>query len=276
VREIRSTAGTLTYQVGTRNASTALRLRNGETQALAGLINDEDRRSASRLPGLGDLPIVGRLFSSERNEKVKTEIVLLITPRIVRNLPRPEFNVAEFTAGTENAAGAEPLGIRPAAAGALRLSTTAPGGATPFVRPPPRGSAAQAVDGAVGVGTAGASPEALSVVLSGSSTVAPGAELGVGVSVPAGAQRGEITLAFDASIFSEVRASGAPAGEPGRIVFRLEQANDAAATFSARLKAVNREVTASALSVESVSLRDATGRELPVTIPPAIQVSVAP
>jgi len=105
-REVRGTAtGTLTYQIGTRNAATVLRLRDGETQVLAGLISDEDRRSASRVPGLGDLPTLGRLFSSTRDSTAKTEIVLLITPRLVRTLARPEVRSAEFAAGTEASTG---------------------------------------------------------------------------------------------------------------------------------------------------------------------------
>jgi len=105
-REIR-TAGsnTLTYQIGTRNASTTLRLRDGETQILAGLISDEDRKTADRVPGLGDLPYLGRLFSSTHDNKIKTEIVLLITPRLVRTLVRPEARATEFAAGTEVSTG---------------------------------------------------------------------------------------------------------------------------------------------------------------------------
>jgi general secretion pathway protein D len=106
-REVRgSTSGTLTYQIGTRNAATTLRLRDGETQILAGLISDEERRSAARVPGLGDLPILGRLFSQTRDNSTKTEIVLLITPRLVRTLARPEVRAIEFAAGTESSGGA--------------------------------------------------------------------------------------------------------------------------------------------------------------------------
>ena len=105
-REIRTVgSNTLTYQIGTRNAATVLRLRDGETQILAGLISDEDRRSASRVPGLGDLPVIGRLFSQTRENITKTEIVLLITPRVVRTLARPEVRAIEFAAGTEAAGG---------------------------------------------------------------------------------------------------------------------------------------------------------------------------
>ena len=109
VREIRSRSGTLTYQIGTRLASTALRLKDGETQALAGLIGDEDRKSAAGLPWLVDLPLLGRLFSSERAERNKTEIVLLITPRIVRNLAIVQAGPSEFAGGTETLVGSPAL-----------------------------------------------------------------------------------------------------------------------------------------------------------------------
>lgn len=112
VREIRSQSGTLTYQVGTRNAATVLRLKDGETQALAGLISDEDRQNASRIPGLGDLPLIGRLFSTNRDETSKTEIVLLITPRVVRNIVRPDMAAMEFMSGTETVVGGSPLTLR--------------------------------------------------------------------------------------------------------------------------------------------------------------------
>src|SRR4029079_18833545 len=84
-----SSGSTLAYQIGTRNASTVLRLHDGETQVLAGLINDEYLRTPNRVPGFGSLPIIGRLFGSHADDHAKTEIVLSITLRIVRNTPRP-------------------------------------------------------------------------------------------------------------------------------------------------------------------------------------------
>src|SRR6266480_2006760 len=96
------TSGTsLTYQIGTRKTSTVLRLRDGETQILAGLISHEHRRSATRVPGLGDFPVLGRLFSSTSDTITKTEIVLLITPRLMRTIVRPDARTIEFAAGTE-------------------------------------------------------------------------------------------------------------------------------------------------------------------------------
>jgi general secretion pathway protein D len=101
-REVRTASGSLAYQIGTRNASTMLRLRNGETQLLAGLISREDRTTASRVPGLGDLPVMGRLFSSQADDSQRTELVLAITPRIVRNVRPLDASESELWVGTES------------------------------------------------------------------------------------------------------------------------------------------------------------------------------
>src|SRR5207302_5492 len=107
---ITSTTGTRTYQIGTRNATTNLRLHDGETQVLAGLIQDADQRSADRVPGLGNLPIAGRLFSHTADSTDRSEIVLLITPRIQRTLARPDAGSVECAAGTEAQTGIPRLG----------------------------------------------------------------------------------------------------------------------------------------------------------------------
>ncbi|HEY9101010.1 secretin N-terminal domain-containing protein [Chitinimonas sp.] len=96
------TKGTRAYEIGTRTASTVLRLRDGENQVLAGLINSEDRRTANQVPLLGDVPVLGRLFGSNLNDNAKTEIVLSITPRLVRNIRRPDAEMLEFESGTDS------------------------------------------------------------------------------------------------------------------------------------------------------------------------------
>ena len=100
-REVRTAAGSLAYQIGTRNANTTLKLRDGETQLLAGLISNEARSTANRVPGLGDLPIAGRLFSSQKDDVQRTELVLAITPRILRSAARPDLAQTEMWVGTE-------------------------------------------------------------------------------------------------------------------------------------------------------------------------------
>lgn len=132
-REITTATGLLTYQVGTRNASTALRLRDGDTQILAGLINDEDRRTANRVPGLGELPLLGRLFGSQRNDNQKTEIVLSITPRLIRGLVRPDAMTSEFWSGTEARLSTRPLvitSVDPGVSSALSAGSVGAGGSS--------------------------------------------------------------------------------------------------------------------------------------------------
>jgi general secretion pathway protein D len=122
VQQIAGPQGAVAYQIGTRSAATVLRLKNGETQVLAGLINDEERASANKLPGLSRIPILGRLFSNNRDDRNKTEIVLLITPRVLRNLEPPLAATRNLKAGTEGAVGATPLRLAPSAPGSIEIS----------------------------------------------------------------------------------------------------------------------------------------------------------
>ena len=69
---------------GTRRVITRLRLRDGESNLLAGLLREEDRRSLKGLPGIANLPVIRRLLSSNDDTIRQTDIVMLLTPRIVR------------------------------------------------------------------------------------------------------------------------------------------------------------------------------------------------
>ena len=129
VREVPVTGGGLAYQVGTRTASTTLALRDGETQVLAGLISDDERTTLSKVPGLSALPWIGKLFINRNTTRNKTEIALLITPRIVRNIARPARVASELHFGTENTIGMLPVTIGNVAPRALAMSSSAPGGA---------------------------------------------------------------------------------------------------------------------------------------------------
>lgn len=144
-------SGTLAYQIGTRNASTLLRLKDGETQILAGLINSAERTTADRIPGLGDMPLVGRLFGSKKNDGEKTEIVLSITPRIIRAQPRAASENAEFWYGTESAVRSAPIatgfGGQTGAGGAV--GAAGPALSAPVAAPASEPSAAPAEASAV-------------------------------------------------------------------------------------------------------------------------------
>ncbi|MBQ0921759.1 general secretion pathway protein GspD [Hydrogenophaga aromaticivorans] len=105
VDQIKTPAGSVAYRIGTRSAQTVLRLKDGENQVLAGLLSNEERSSANKVPGLGELPVAGRLFGSHLDDENKTEIVLSITPRILRNIQRPGASTLEFDSGTEASLG---------------------------------------------------------------------------------------------------------------------------------------------------------------------------
>jgi general secretion pathway protein D len=101
--------GGRSYQIGTRNASTNLRLKDGETQILGGLITDNDRNTANKIAGLGHLPIIGALFGNNSGNSDASEIVLAITPHIVRNLAVRATDVKTIFTGTYNSLREKPI-----------------------------------------------------------------------------------------------------------------------------------------------------------------------
>jgi general secretion pathway protein D len=69
-----------------REITTSIRLRDGETNLLAGLIRDDERTTMEGIPGLSDVPVVGRLFARNHKETLQSDIVLTLTPHIIRVL----------------------------------------------------------------------------------------------------------------------------------------------------------------------------------------------
>jgi general secretion pathway protein D len=129
---VTNSSGSTVYRVGTRNTSTSLRLRDGETQILAGLITDEDRNTADKVPALGQIPILGHLFSSDNGNKTKTEIILSITPHIVGNTRLPDARQLEYWSGTESDLRSSQLTLKPLG----RVSMGSAANAAPSARAP--------------------------------------------------------------------------------------------------------------------------------------------
>jgi len=86
---------------GNRSISTTIRLRDGETNMLAGLIRDDERKVLAGIPGLSDIPVVGRLFAHNRKETQETDIILTLTPHIVRVLDLTEADLRPFRVGRD-------------------------------------------------------------------------------------------------------------------------------------------------------------------------------
>jgi general secretion pathway protein D len=84
---------------GTRAISTVNRLGDGETNLLAGLIRDEDRRVKAGIPGLSDIPAIGSIFAHNRRQTQETDVIITLTPHIIRVLDLSEADLRRFRVG---------------------------------------------------------------------------------------------------------------------------------------------------------------------------------
>jgi general secretion pathway protein D len=89
---------------GSRSVNTLIRLRDGETSVLAGLIKDEERTSMEGIPGLSDIPLIGRFFAKNHTERLETDIIITLTPHIVRVLDLTETDLRPFMVGRDSGA----------------------------------------------------------------------------------------------------------------------------------------------------------------------------
>ena len=97
------------FKFGNRSAETMLNVRDGETIVLGGLIQEEDRKSRTTIPWIGDLPFIGNLISSFRTNRVTTEVILTITPHIIQGMTPPGFSKQVFWSGTDSTYATSPL-----------------------------------------------------------------------------------------------------------------------------------------------------------------------
>ena len=121
--------------LSTRRTETELELDNGQTFAIAGLLNNSMTESLQKVPGIGDIPILGYLFRSKAAQKNRTELVVMITPEI---LPQASPGVT-----TETPRMQEPLlgPLPPNQQIQMPGAAFTPAGDSPALVPRPRGSA---------------------------------------------------------------------------------------------------------------------------------------
>ncbi|HEY6416570.1 MAG TPA: hypothetical protein VIX41_10045, partial [Acidimicrobiales bacterium] len=129
---------------GARRVNTRLRLRDGESNLLAGLLREDQRRLAKGIPGLLNIPVLRQLFAANDEAIAQTDIVMLLTPRIIRTHELTQADVSPIYIGTQQALGlggpppliaGTPADAAPAA-GAPAGAAAAPGGPVPPVPPP--------------------------------------------------------------------------------------------------------------------------------------------
>jgi general secretion pathway protein D len=113
---------------GTRKVQTKLRLRDGESNLLAGLLREDERKSLKGFPAILRLPILKQLFSSNDNEVKQTDIVMLLTPRLVRTHELTQQDVSPIFIGTQQnlGLGGPPPLIAPVEAAPANVPASAP------------------------------------------------------------------------------------------------------------------------------------------------------
>jgi general secretion pathway protein D len=124
--------GVLVPRFPTRNVTTRLRLREGESTLLAGLLQDVERKSLRGFPGLIRVPVFSQLFSANDQNIEQTDIVMLLTPRIVRTHELTQQDLAPIYIGTQTnlgLSGPPPLIANPDAA--PDANPAVPGGPAP-------------------------------------------------------------------------------------------------------------------------------------------------
>jgi general secretion pathway protein D len=99
------TGGDLLPPVNTRNLDTFIKVKNGETRLLGGLLQSTETVQNSIIPFLGDIPGIGRLFTSPNNQLSTTDVLISLTPRIVKILERPSADLESFPSGTAESFG---------------------------------------------------------------------------------------------------------------------------------------------------------------------------
>lgn len=103
--------GFLIPALRTRRARTGVELRDGQSFALAGLLDNSEQQSLSKMPLLGDIPILGNLFKSKSFQKSETELMFIVTADLVKPVNRDELPVMKGVEGLKN--GKPLLGVEP-------------------------------------------------------------------------------------------------------------------------------------------------------------------
>lgn len=104
-----TSGGSQVITITTTNAQTGLTLKDGERTIIGGLIRDDATKSRSTIPLLGDIPFFGELLTSHTRNKTKREILLSITPHILKRVDVPEQDIASIWSGGEDTLKAGPI-----------------------------------------------------------------------------------------------------------------------------------------------------------------------
>ncbi|BBL35021.1 hypothetical protein Nstercoris_01275 [Nitrosomonas stercoris] len=262
--------------IGTRTAETVLELRDGETQVLAGLIQDDLSRVKSGIAGLVEIPVLGEIFSKQVKKHNKTEIILLITPHIIRNIVQPDHFESEFYSGTASAAGEMPVTIRKTATQSLAMEPTGSnammgGGYIPASNQPAVRSGYLPEHDSDAF-TAEAERDAPSLLLRVPENVVMGREFAATVRLATlnSTLSGTLDLAYDPELL-ELVDGGEDSG-----IYNLKLGRDQPTGMTAvlRFKVISPNPDMTEIALQNLQVQDETGQPIAVEIPPAVTVTI--
>ena len=297
--KVEGPSGTVAFKTSTNNASTVLRLKDGETQVLGGLIQANDSRTQPNMtPGLGDVPFFGRLFGSGTDSWENRELVLAITPHIIRNNQVSEADLLELWSGTESNVKFSAPDLKVAgSAGVLSQSATGSSAARTIPVPPPAAVRAPTPPVAPLVAPAAVVPAtALTVALSGPNQARVGDKINVAVNAQGGVLVNSLvfTLNYDSESLKAIavnegdlmRRTGIKATFDGDIdegngkVTAVLATDAGSASGSGSIAGIQFEVIGGQgpvqITISGVSVTGANGETLPVANPPPLSITVQP
>jgi general secretion pathway protein D len=301
--ETRTIGGIELPVFGTRNVNNVVRLRDGETNLVGGLIQSEDRKVISGVPGLTDIPLLNKIFARNNDTVDANDVVFSITPHIIRAPRVTEIDLAPLPMGTEQqirVPGNRPF-IFDAARDAAVLEPEdvppAPSPEPPGPEAPPPGPEAPAGPPAEPVpapepapqqppGRQPEPPASLVSVLFSPPTASLTAGQSVDVALIAGGAQGlssgELTLSFDPALVRvrDARPGAfltidgrsvnfAPTFGPGQLRIVFSRPDDATGLVGSGhlLRMTVEAITAGPPSIVTATgvLRDPTGRNIPAS-----------
>jgi general secretion pathway protein D len=283
LKQITTTSGTVAYEIGTRNANTLLRLKDGETQVLGGLIQQSDTRTANSIPLLGEIPILSHLFGTHHTDKEKDEIVLSVTPHIIRMQPHPSADNIQFWYGTETRhalPGAGSGGGTAAPAGGSVAPAAAPQSVDPtqmYVQPvtpmppPPAAPPVSPPSNSVPIGQRDAPGSAIAPVPRQAEASARAAGAGAGAdAAPALGAAAQGAAAAPAAAATDVTTVAGATGATGAAA-ATAGTNTAAVVAGGTIAATGAVAAAAAATPSAVSATPASAAQtgIPIAAPPA-------
>lgn len=267
---------TTAFRIGTRSAETLLSSRDGETQVLAGLIQDNDTRGLTGIAGLVDVPVLGRLFANQSLNREKTEIILLITPRIMRNVIQPNNFENEFHSGTASFPGNIPVNIRKTAPQSLSLlpsgGASGMGSGNVFERALRGGQNDDDIPNPFEAAAAQARSPVPTLNLQAPASVALGREFTATVRMVTQNTQltGEVDLSYDQSTL-ELMDGGENSGSR---TLKLGREQPTGMTSILRFKVIGVNTGTTAISVDGVRVQDEKGEAVEVQAPSAVNITL--